>query len=307
MQSAYITHTDCALHEMGDGHPECPQRLSAINDHLIAKGLLDHMQCAAAPTALRSQLVRAHTSEYVDGLLAMAPQSGYVQIDPDTQMNPFTMHSALRAAGAVVLATDMVLQNEVSNAFCNVRPPGHHALSNQAMGFCFFNNVAVGIHHALGHYNLQRVALIDFDVHHGNGSEQIFKDDPRVLMCSTFERDLYPFSGDHPLGPNMINIGLRARSSGDQFRAAVTDHWIPALNKFKPQIIFISAGFDAHREDDLGNLALVEEDYTWVTQQLLTIAKFHCDGKIVSCLEGGYALNALARSVAAHLKVLISD
>ena len=307
MQSAYISHAQCALHEMGDAHPECPQRLTAIHDHLIAKGILDHMHCVEAPTVQLEHLYQAHTKDYVDGLLAMAPEAGYLQIDPDTRMNSFTMQAALRAAGAAVLATDMVLRNEVSSAFCSIRPPGHHALSNQAMGFCFFNNVAVGIRHALSHYHLQRVALIDFDVHHGNGSEQIFQDDPRVLMCSIFERNLYPFCGDQPLGPNMVNIGLPSRSGGDQFRAAVTDHWLPALEKFQPQIIFISAGFDAHREDDLGNLALVEQDYAWVTQQLLLVAKRHCDGKIVSCLEGGYALNALARSVAAHLKVLISE
>ena len=306
MQSAYITHAQCALHEMGDGHPECPQRLAAISDHLLAKGILDHMQWFEAPQANREQLIQAHTSDYVDRLISLTPSTGYVQIDADTRMNASTIQSALRAAGAAVLATDMVLLNKASNAFCNIRPPGHHALPDQAMGFCFFNNVAVGIHHALNHYKLQRVALIDFDVHHGNGSEEIFKDDSRVLMCSTFERDLYPFSGNHPLGKNMVNIGLPARSGGEQFRAAVTDYWLPALEKFRPEIIFISAGFDAHREDDLGNLGLVERDYEWVTQQLLSIAKRYCGGKIVSCLEGGYALDALARSVAAHVKVLIA-
>jgi acetoin utilization deacetylase AcuC-like enzyme len=186
-----------------------------------------------------------------------------------------------------------------------VRPPGHHAERSAAMGFCFFNNVTVGIRHALDVHGLQRVALIDFDVHHGNGSEDILRNDDRVLMCSIFEKGLYPFNGESAVGPNMVNVGLPTRSGSDAFRDAVTQHWLPALDAFAPQLIYISAGFDAHREDDMGNLGLVEADYEWVTRQLMQVARRHCQGRMISCLEGGYVLSPLARSVAAHVRVLI--
>jgi acetoin utilization deacetylase AcuC-like enzyme len=211
----------------------------------------------------------------------------------------------LRSAGAAIQATDLVLHGDVPAAFCNVRPPGHHAEHAAAMGFCFFNNVAVGIRHALDVHGLERVALIDFDVHHGNGSEDIFKGDARVLMCSIFEKGLYPFSGEDARGPNMVNVGLPSRSGGDRFREAVTQQWLPALEAFRPQLIYISAGFDAHREDDMGNLGFVEADYAWVTRQLMAVAQTHAGGRVVSCLEGGYVMSPLARSVAAHVKVLI--
>jgi acetoin utilization deacetylase AcuC-like enzyme len=227
-----------------------------------------------------------------------------VQVDPDTSMNPFTAIAALRAAGAVVLATDLVLAGDTPSAFCCVRPPGHHAEREAAMGFCFFNNVAVGIRHATDFHGLQRVALIDFDVHHGNGSQDIFRGDSRVLMCSTFETDIYPFAVD-VAGDNMVNIGLPARSGGTAFRDAVTTHWLPALERFAPELVYISAGFDGHRDDDMGNIGLVDADYTWVTRQILDVAQRHCKGRIVSTLEGGYRPDCLARSVAAHVAVLI--
>ncbi|GAA6142375.1 histone deacetylase family protein [Hydrogenophaga sp. 5NK40-0174] len=305
MLSAFITHADCARHEMGPHHPECPERLGAINDQLLMAGLLDYMSQHDAPLATEEQLSRAHNALYVREMFTSSPAEGYHQIDPDTCMNPHTLTAAQRAAGAAVLATDLVIKGEVPNAFCCVRPPGHHAERAAAMGFCFFNNAAVGIRHALDVHGLERVALIDFDVHHGNGSEDIFHGDERVLMCSTFETGLYPFNGDIPKGPNMVNIGLATRSLGDKFREAVTNTWLPALERFEPQMIFISAGFDGHREDDMGNLGLVEADYAWVTQQLLNVADKHAKGRIVSCLEGGYVLSPLARSVAAHVKVLI--
>jgi len=220
-------------------------------------------------------------------------------------MNAHTYPAALRAAGAAVLATDLVLRGEAPVAFCNVRPPGHHAEHGAAGGFCFFNNVAVGIRHALDVHGLERVALIDFDVHHGNGSEDIFHDDPRVLMCSTYELNLYPFCGEAPRGPNMVNVGLPARSGGEAFREAVDLAWVPALDAFKPQMIFFSAGFDGHREDDMGNLGLVEADYEWATRKVMDVAQRHAQGRVVSCLEGGYVLSPLARSAAAHVKVLI--
>ncbi|MFN3887498.1 MAG: histone deacetylase family protein [Aquabacterium sp.] len=305
MLAAYITHADCARHEMGPQHPECPERLGAINDHLLVKGLLDYMLPYDAPLATEEQLGRAHSSLYVQELMAKAPTDGHLQVDPDTSMCQHTLKAALRAAGAAVQATDLVLAGEVPAAFCAVRPPGHHAERAAAMGFCFFNNVAVGIRHALDVHGLERVALIDFDVHHGNGSEDIFRGDTRVLMCSIFEKGLYPFNGENATGPNMVNVGLPTRSGSDAFRDAVSTHWIPALDAFRPQLIYISAGFDAHREDDMGNLGLVEADYEWVTQQLVAVAKRHCQGRVISCLEGGYVLSPLARSAAAHVKALI--
>ena len=305
MLAAFITHADCARHEMGPQHPECPERLGAIHDQLLVKGLLDYMSPYDAPLATPQQLARAHSAMYVQELLASAPAEGHRQIDPDTAMCPHTVQAALRAAGAAVQATDLVLGGEAPAAFCCVRPPGHHAERAAAMGFCFFNNVAVGIRHALDVHGLQRVALIDFDVHHGNGSEDIFRGDERVLMCSIFERGLYPFNGDEATGPNMVNVGLPSRSGSEAFRAAVSGQWLPALEAFRPQLIYVSAGFDAHREDDMGNLGLVEADYEWVTRQLMAVAERHCGGRIVSCLEGGYVLSPLARSVAAHVKVLI--
>lgn len=305
MLSAYITHPDCARHEMGPHHPECPERLAAIQDHLLVKGLLDYMVPHDAPKATEEQLGRAHNILYIKEILAAAPAEGYFALDPDTNMNPFTVPAALRAAGAAVHATDLVINGDAPTAFCSVRPPGHHAEHAAAMGFCFFNNVAVGARHALDVRGLERVAVIDFDVHHGNGTEDIFKGDDRVLMCSIFEKGLYPFNGEQAVGPNMVNVGLPPRSGSDAFRAAVTDHWMPALHAFKPQMLFISAGFDAHREDDMGNLGLVEADYAWVTQQLMAVAREHAQGRVVSCLEGGYVMSPLARSVAAHVKVLI--
>jgi acetoin utilization deacetylase AcuC-like enzyme len=307
MLPAYITHPDCALHEMGAGHPEAPDRLGAINDMLLIKGLLDCMQAFDAPLATEQQLLQAHAALYIHTLAAMVPAEGYAHVDPDTNMNPHTLQAALRAAGAAVLATDLVMQGKAGSAFCCVRPPGHHATYDAAGGFCFFNNVAVGIRHALNVHGLQRVALIDFDVHHGNGSEDILCQDERVLMCSIFEDKIYPFSGNNARGPNMLNVPMPSRSGSTEFRQVVNAQWLPRLDDFKPQMIFISAGFDGHREDDMGNLGLTEADYAWVTRRIVEVAHRHANGRIVSCLEGGYDLSSLARSVAAHVKVLIED
>lgn len=290
---------------MGDQHPECPERIGAVNDMLLIKGLLDFMQPMDAPLATEKQLAQAHASLYIHELAAQSPKEGTVQVDPDTSMNPYSYQAALRAAGAAVMATDMVLTKGAGTAFCNVRPPGHHAEYSAAGGFCFFNNVAVGIRHALNVHGLERVALVDFDVHHGNGSEDILHDDERVLMCSIFEDKLYPFCGNVPRGPNMVNVALPARSGSDALRQAVLEKWIPALDQFRPQLIFISAGFDGHRDDDMGNLGLVEADYAWITKQIVAVAQRHCQGRIVSCLEGGYVMSSLARSAAAHVKVLL--
>jgi len=309
MLAAFVTHPDCTRHEMGPGHPECPERLAAIQDRLLATGLLDYMLPCEAPLATEEQLERAHNALYVRQVLDSAPAEGYLQVDPDTRMNPYTVPAALRAAGAAVHATDLVLAGQVPVAFCAVRPPGHHAERAATMGFCFFNNAAVAVRHALDVHGVSRVALIDFDVHHGNGSEDILAGDDRVLMCSIFEIGLYPFNSDDSKGlrdaPNMVNVGLPKRSGSEAFRAAVTGHWLPALEAFGPELLVVSAGFDAHREDDMGNLGLVDADYEWVTRQLMRVAERHARGRVVSCLEGGYVLNPLARSVAAHVKVLI--
>ncbi|WP_321931382.1 histone deacetylase family protein [Paraburkholderia guartelaensis] len=304
MLPAYISHADCMRHEMGPMHPESPDRIGAIRDMLLTKGLLDCMQIYDAPLATEQQLAQAHSVLHIRTLAGMTPIEGYAHIDADTSMNPGTYVAALRAAGAAVLAADLVIGGKASSAFCNVRPPGHHAETAAAGGFCFFNNVAVGIRHALNVHGLARVALIDFDVHHANGSEDIFHADERVLMCSIFGDQLYPYSGHFARGKNMVNIPLPPRSGGEALRAAVNDKWMPALNAFKPEMIFISAGFDGHREDDMGNLCLVERDYAWVTQRIVELAGQHAAGRIVTCLEGGYALSALARSAAAHVKVL---
>jgi acetoin utilization deacetylase AcuC-like enzyme len=219
-------------------------------------------------------------------------------------MGPRTLAAALRAAGAAVSATEMVASGEFRRAFCAVRPPGHHALRDRAMGFCFFNNVAVGIRHALDVLGFERVALADFDAHHGNGSEDILAGDDRVLMVSTFESGLYPFQGESPLAPNMLNVGLRPGSGGELLRRAFSDTWLPALDRFRPQLLFVSAGFDGHRADEMSNLRFVEDDYAWITRALLEVAARHCEGRVVSCLEGGYDLFHLARSAAAHVREL---
>jgi len=227
-----------------------------------------------------------------------------VHLDPDTAMSPHSYQAALRAAGAVVLATDLVLGGKAANAFCSVRPPGHHAERQRAMGFCFFNNVAIGVAHALDAHGLERAAVVDFDVHHGNGTEDIFRDDGRVLMVSTFQHPFYPYSGIDGRSERMVNIPLPAFTDGSGFRAAVQSHWLGALEQFRPQVVFVSAGFDAHREDDMAALGLVEADYAWVTQVIKQVAERHAGGRVISALEGGYDLSALGRSVTAHLKVM---
>lgn len=289
---------------MGSHHPESPDRLAAIADHLIAIGLMQHLVSDAAPQASREQLLRVHDRAYIDSVENASPRTGIVHLDPDTAMNRHTLSAARHAAGAVVRATDIVIRGEVENAFCNVRPPGHHACRRRAMGFCFFNNVAVGAAHALEAYGLQRVAIVDFDVHHGNGTEDIFDSDERVMMVSTFQHPFYPYSGIDGRSRQMVNIPLAAYSGSAEFREVVENAWLPALHEFAPEMIFVSAGFDAHRDDDMASLGLVENDYAWVTRQIVDVADHYADGRIVSTLEGGYNLPALARSVAAHIREL---
>ncbi len=308
MSTAFFSHPDCRLHDMGAGHPECPQRLAAIDDYLIASGLDIALDRREAPLASLRDLGFAHSSGHVDevcDVLERLEASGEMHaFDPDTSGGPGTLKAALRAAGAAVAATNAVLDGEVENAFCAVRPPGHHATRDAAMGFCFFNNVAVAARHALDVRGLQRVAIVDFDVHHGNGTEDIIAGDDRVLMASFFQHPLYPYSGAVPKGTNMINVPIPPYTRGAEIRELIEANWMPRLEEFRPEMIFISAGFDAHREDDLGQLGLVEADYEWITLRIMGVAERHAQGRIVSCLEGGYHLGALARSVATHLRAL---
>jgi acetoin utilization deacetylase AcuC-like enzyme len=307
MATLYITHADCRLHDMGPGHPECPGRLDAINEQLRDSGLLADLRCMEAPLAMAQDLERVHQKAYVELIFGLAPATGYRQIDPDTAMNPHSLDAALRAAGAGTLAVDELVAERAHNAFCAVRPCGHHATPDRSMGFCIFNNVAVAAAYALEKCGLARVAVIDFDVHHGNGTEDIFSAPQwreRVLMASFFQHPFYPYSGTDEPAPNMLNVPLAAGSGGAAARRAVEQIWLPALERFKPQMVLISAGFDAHAQDPLGGLALIEDDYAWITRELQIVAARHAQGRIVSMLEGGYSLPALGRSVAAHIDAL---
>jgi acetoin utilization deacetylase AcuC-like enzyme len=308
MTTAFYSHADCRGHDMGRGHPECPQRLAAIEDHLIATGLDVALERRDAPLVALADVELAHSAGHVAELRDVLEEveiTGRMRaLDPDTAASAGTWKAVQRAAGAAVAATDAVLAGEVENAFCSVRPPGHHATRDAAMGFCFFNSVAIAARHALDRRGLKRVALIDFDVHHGNGTEDIIAGDERVLMVSFFQHPLYPYSGAHPKGDNMVNLPIPPYTKGGEIRALIEANWMPRLEEFKPEMIFISAGFDAHRDDELGQLGLVEQDYAWITQRIKAVAEKHAQGRIVSCLEGGYNLGALARSVAAHLRVL---
>lgn len=304
MLTAYITHASCLMHTMGQDHPESPERITIINDQLIASGIFDYLAHHEAPQASWEQLTRVHSPQYIDEMFALSPTSGTYSIDGDTIMNPFTLDAALHAAGAVVKAVDLVMQGTAPNAFCNIRPPGHHAGHAKSSGFCLFNNIAVGAAHALEHYGLERVAIVDFDVHHGDGTEDIFKDNPRVMLCSSFQHPFYPYTGADSGNDHIINVPLTAGCSGEAFRASIMQQWLAALETFKPQLLFISAGFDAHYEDEMGGLALKDADFLWLSETLREFAKQHCQGRIVSSLEGGYALQALKRCVIAHIKCL---
>ena len=304
MTTAFITHPDCLKHDMGAHHPESPERLGAIEDQLIASGVAQYLARYEAPLASDDALARVHPLEYVRAIREVAPAHGTVHLDPDTAMNPYSLAAALRAAGAALLATDLVISGEAENAFCAVRPPGHHACRARPMGFCIFNNVAVAARHAVRVHGLERVAIVDFDVHHGNGTEDIFAHDENVLMASTFQHPFYPYSGTEDPAPNMVNVPLAAGAGSKEFREAVSEAWIPALDAFQPQLVIFSAGFDAHAEDDMAMLRLGDADYGWATAKVKEVADRTAGGRIVSVLEGGYALSALGRSVVQHLRVL---
>jgi len=312
--TGYFTHPDCRKHEMGRGHPECPERLDAINDHLLYVGLLDNLSQQTAPLADLEVLELAHSKRHIASMdalndalaqeMAAGGSKKYAQIDPDTAMNIHTWSAVRHAAGAALAATDAVIAGDLANAFCAIRPPGHHAEHDRAMGFCVINSVATAAKYALEHHGLSRVAIVDFDVHHGNGTQDIVSGDERILLFSSFQHPFYPHSGVDHNASNVVNMPLPIYTKGPAYRELVEANWLPRLEAFKPEMIFISAGFDAHKDDDLGQLGLVEADYAWITGKIKDIAQRHCGGRIVSCLEGGYNLNALARSVEAHVRAL---
>lgn len=304
MDTIYITHPEFFLHDMGDFHPECPARIDAINDQLMSSGVLDFLMQESPEPATDNDILRVHTSEYLEYLKKNSPTTDNFNIDADTIMNPKTLSAAMLAAGAGIKAVDLLMSGQSKTAFCAVRPPGHHATPSRSMGFCFFNNVAVAASYALQVYNLDRVAIIDFDVHHGNGTEDMFSNDDRVIMCGIYQHPLYPNLRHSPQANNMINIPVAAGTMGDEICQIVSDVWLPRLYEFKPQMVFISAGFDSHREDDLGQLRMTEDDFAWITSQLVDLADKTANGRVVSMLEGGYNLSALGRSVVAHIRSL---
>jgi acetoin utilization deacetylase AcuC-like enzyme len=305
MSIAIISHPDCVLHDAGEGHPEKPDRVKVVQAALERYPFQAPVTFYEAPLADREQLLAAHDSSYVDWVISIAPESGMVGIDEDTIMNPHTLQAALRAAGAVRLAVDLVMQHKAQAAFCNIRPPGHHAEREKAMGFCFFNNVAIAAIHALTAYHLKRIAIIDFDVHHGNGTQSIFQRDARVLLCSSFEHPFYPGYDEEMDNEHILNVPLAAGISGEAFREQVEAAWFEKIAAFKPELILFSAGFDGHIHDPIGEFKLTEADYVWLTMHIAKIAKVCAGGKMVSVLEGGYNLDALAQCVPAHVNAMV--
>ncbi len=312
-KTGFYTHRDCRKHEMGPGHPECPERLDAIEDRLLASGLDMALTRLEAPLASLDEIELAHSRMHLASLRGLSDmlieerEAGgprYATIDPDTALNVDSWSAILRGAGAALAATDAVMAGELENAFCAVRPPGHHACREKAMGFCFVNNVAVAAKYAVERHRLKRVAIVDFDVHHGNGTEDIVAGDNRILMVSFYQHPFYPHGGSQSNADNLVNVPVPAYTKGMAIRELVDMLWIPRLEAHKPEMIFISAGFDAHREDDLAQLGLVEEDYAWITERLMDVARRYSKRRIVSCLEGGYNLSALGRSVEAHVRAL---
>ncbi|WP_438862386.1 histone deacetylase family protein [Neptunicella sp.] len=304
MSLVFISHPNCALHDVGNEHPESPERLDSINDRLITSGLDFSLVKLQAEPATKQHLYRVHDQSYVDEIFAKTPEHGMVHLDDDTQMMSRSLDAALYAAGANIMAVDKVMSGEAKQAFCAVRPPGHHAERDKAMGFCIFNNVAVAAAHAMEVYGLERVAIIDFDVHHGNGTENIFFDDPRVLFCSSYQYPFYP----HNVGPgnaHILNLPLPPGTDGDSWQEAITEQWLAKIDAFAPQLVLFSAGFDAHFEDDMAHFKLVETDYHWITNEMKKIADKHCGGRMISTLEGGYNYSALGRSVAVHIKAMM--
>ncbi len=306
MPCAYLSHPLFLQHEMGSSHPECPARLQAIEQQLVTRGLYDRLHHYQAPAASREAILRVHQADYLNTLEQTSPTEGYCQLDPDTAMNPYTLQAATHAAGGGISAVDLVMSDEATNAFCAVRPPGHHAEPARAMGFCLFNNIAIAVAHALELYGLHRVAIIDFDVHHGNGTEAMFSGDQRVLFCSSFQHPFYPGTRLQGAAENILHVPLQAGEGSAEFRAAYEKKILPTVEAFAPQILFVSAGFDAHEEDTMSGLKVLDEDYIWLSEQIVGLAAQHCNGRLVSLLEGGYALEALGRCASHHIKALLA-
>ncbi|HWU33710.1 MAG TPA: histone deacetylase family protein [Methylovorus sp.] len=305
MTTALISHPDSLLHVMDGRHPESPARISAIQDALASSGLLKQLTLYEAPAATDAQLARVHSPDYIARIRQLSPPAGLVRLDADTAMGPMTLSACLHASGAAVMGVDLVMSGKAQRAFCCTRPPGHHAGRSHAAGFCIFNHVAVATAHALRQHKLKRVAILDFDVHHGDGTEDIFHDNPDVMLCSTFQHPFYPHRGADTRSATMINVPLAAGTTGLAFRQAVEREIAPALARFRPQLLMISAGFDAHQDDPLAGLKLGVEDYSWITAFARKVADQHAEGRIVSVLEGGYALPALAESAVAHVRGLL--
>ena len=304
LTTAFISHPDTLLHIMDGSHPESPARITVIKNAVLASSLKQKLNFFDAPEASKTQLKRVHTDAYVEHIFKIAPLAGLVRLDADTSMGPMSLSAALHASGAVVLATDLVLNGNVDNAFCCVRPPGHHAGKANSAGFCIFNHVAVGVAHALNYKNIKRVAIFDIDVHHGDGTEDIFKDNPNLMLCSTFQHPFYPHSGANSRSRNMINVPMPAQSNGEDFKKVFNNIFKPAVDAFKPDIVFISAGFDAHVNDPLADCALTTLDYIWISQFIKKIVKNHCQNRLISSLEGGYHLPSLSESALAHVEIL---
>lgn len=306
MTTYLFSHRDCLFHDTGAGHPERADRVRAVLHQLDADNFPDLVR-KEAPLGTREHLALAHTEAHINGIAARAPAAGIINLDPDTTMSPGSQMAALRAVGAVVAAVDVVMTEPAANAFCAIRPPGHHAEADRAMGFCLYNNIAIGAYHARKQYGLERIAVVDFDVHHGNGTQAIFWTDPGMFYASSHQAPFYPGTGEVTetgVG-NIVNVPLAAGAGPKEFREAYDEVILPALSAFRPELLLISAGFDAHAKDPLANLNLTGSDYAWITRKLVYIADTHAKGRIVSALEGGYDLEGLADGVDAHVKALL--
>lgn len=306
MTTAFFSHDDCQKHNMGSDHPESPQRLAAIISYLAGTELEHALDWVKPEEITRDQLLAVHPERYLHQLELMQPTRGRVFTDPDTAMMPDTLRAARLAAGANVQAVDMVMSGQITNAFVCARPPGHHAERSKSMGFCFYNNIALAAARALNFHRLERVAIVDFDVHQGNGTVDAVQGDDRVLMCSSFQHPFYPHSHVHRQAENIVNTPIAAGSSAKDYRKAVEAQWLHRLQDFKPQLVLVSAGFDGHRRDPLAELNLEADDYRWLTDMLTSVAHDHANDRLVSTLEGGYHLEALAESVSAHLEGLVT-
>lgn len=307
MNFAYITHPACGLHDIGTGHPECPKRLQAIEHRLIESGLMAKLSRIESQQASTAQIARAHSQALVERVFRESPQQGLTWLDSDTAMNPHSLDAALYAAGAGIIAVEGILKQSFDRAFCAIRPPGHHAEVNNSMGFCLFNNIAIAALHALQCEGIDRVAIIDFDVHHGNGTVDILKDNPRTMVCSSFQFPFYPGRLQDVQREHIVNTPLPAGTDGTDFRQAIEDQWLPALQRFSPHMILVSAGFDAHRDDPLAQLELTENDFAWIGEWISAIADDCAGGRVISFLEGGYNLDALASSCERYIAALIGN